>query len=107
MTGKVTPHSVLKQRLKDYPYGGDNSADDLIRTLADAGFSIVATDWKPEIHVPAADLLDLARQLQFQQTSHGDGLSLQQMATAEEIIVCLVREHLDGKWDHLRRENAA
>ncbi len=51
-----------------------------------------------EAHIPLADILDLARCLQFEKTSEGDGISLQQGEKAETILRKLIQEHLDGKW---------
>jgi hypothetical protein len=51
-----------------------------------------------ETHIPLADILDLARCLQFEKTSEGDVISLQQGARAEIILRKLIQEHLDGKW---------
>jgi hypothetical protein len=46
------------------------------------------------LHVPLADVLKLARTLQYQQT----GITAKQIEQAERIIRRLIREHLAGKW---------
>jgi type III secretory pathway component EscU len=50
------------------------------------------------LHVPLADVLKLARTLQYQQTDYGSGITAKQIEQAERIIRRLIREHLAGKW---------
>ena len=51
------------------------------------------------LHVPLADVMKLARILQWDyHGSEGPGISSKQIKKAEAVMRKLIREHLDGKW---------